>query len=156
MQLTRNHWSDRAYIGFPFACSLDPVLKDHVKAWWVAQTKAPLSGLPPAVAKRLEAQVHGLPYEQLVAFEAEQVKALLFEEGTEAWRRQARPWPSLQALKAALAEEQGYLKTRINLLSTAELLETGEVRRRQAEQVQQARLTARPAPRSSPGSSPGM
>ncbi len=26
MHLTRSHWSDRAYIGFPFACSLDPVI----------------------------------------------------------------------------------------------------------------------------------
>ncbi len=24
--MSRSHWSDRAYIGFPFACSPDPVL----------------------------------------------------------------------------------------------------------------------------------
>jgi hypothetical protein len=32
--MSRSHWSDRAYIGFPFACSPDPVPGARLlKAW---------------------------------------------------------------------------------------------------------------------------
>jgi hypothetical protein len=108
------------------------------------------------VTKRLEAEVRSLPHEHLVAFEMGQVKELLFKEGTAAWQEQRRPWKNMQELRAGQAEEQGYLRTRIDLLTPAELLEVGEIRRRQAEQAEQARLAASQSFRPSPGNSPRM
>jgi len=135
------------------------LLPQRVEAWWRAQPRRPADRtvMPPwQVHKQLAAQVFSLPYEQLLAIETKQVRDLLFAEGVATWLHEKKPWANPNAREAVPAEEQGYLKTRIDLLSAAELLETGEVRRRQAEQAEQARLTARPGPRSSPGSSPRM
>ena len=115
-------------------------------------------GMPPAVAAQLEAEVHALPHERLVAFEAKQVKALLLEEGSAAWG-QVRPWPgSMAAHNAALAAERERLRAEIDLIPAADLVAIGEARRRQAEDVQRQReaesAIARAKP--SPGYSPGM
>ncbi len=146
----RERWTDRAR---------ERLLPQRVEAWWQAQPRRPADRtvMPPwQVHKQLAAQVFSLSYEQLLAIETKQVRDLLFAEGIATWLHEKKPWANPNAREAVPAEEQGYLKTRIDLLSAAELLETGEVRRRQAEQAEQARLTARPGPRSSPGSSPGM
>ena len=135
------------------------VLEERRTAWWVGKRWPEIKdGMPPAVAAQLEAEVHALPHERLVAFEAKQVKALLLEEGSAAWG-QVRPWPgSMAAHNAALAAERERLRAEIDLIPMAELVAIGEARRRQAEDVQRQReaesAIARAKP--SPGYSPGM
>ncbi len=121
----------------------------------VLQDRTP-AGTPPAEERRLKAEVLDLPHEALVAFATERAKTLLLREGLRTFHPTSGSRMSPEALKAVRAEEESRLRTRIDEIPSAELLQFGEVRRQQAEraeQAQRARLEAsqRPQPSSGPG-----
>jgi len=122
----------------------------------VLQDRTPAS-TPPAEEKRLKMEVLDLPHEALLAFATERAKTLLLREGLRTFQPTSGSRMSPEALKAARAEEESRLRTRIDEIPSAELLQFGEVRRRQAERAEQVER-ARPAAsaRSQPSSGPSM
>jgi len=134
--------------------------RDAMRADWVTGVRTRMlqgritAWMAPAEERRLKTEMRDLPFEALVAFEAKQAKELLLREGLRTFGAGPRPRTSPEALKAAWAEEESRLRTRIDEIPAAELLEFGERRRQQAEraeQAQRARLEASPKPQPSSG-----